>query len=63
MCQIGDDIFRRVVQDLELDPTPGAIVDGQRFPLENDNDYFIKLYFERKLIGLFGNREWRNKAS
>lgn len=37
---------------LMLDPKPGVMVKGQLRPLENDKEYFIKVYFEKKLIGI-----------
>ncbi|MCL9685787.1 hypothetical protein [Legionella maioricensis] len=49
---IGEDIVKNQEQMLWLDPTPGAIVKGQRLPLKSDNDYFIELYIEKKLVGV-----------
>ena len=50
--RIGKDSIRHVLLYLRLDPEPGAIVEGRLLPWENDNDYYIKLYFENKLMGV-----------
>ena len=50
--QINEYVIRGVTQTLGLDPKPGALVAGQLFPLESGHDYFIQLYFEKKLIGV-----------
>ncbi len=49
---IGEDIIKYQVQMLQLDTKPGAMVKGQLIPLKDDNDYFIKLYIEKKLVGV-----------
>ncbi|MFI4918373.1 MAG: hypothetical protein ACHP65_02340, partial [Legionellales bacterium] len=38
---MGNDIIKRIIQLLEFDPKPGAMVEGQLAPLENNRDYFI----------------------
>lgn len=48
----GDDIMRDLPLYLRLDPMPGAIVQGRLLAWENNNDYFIKLFFEKKLIAV-----------
>ena len=48
----SEDVIRSVTQTLSLDPKPGAMVSGQIFPLEDDKDYYIQLYFEKKLLGI-----------
>lgn len=37
---------------LTLNPKSGAMVKGQLKPLENDKNYFIKVFFEKKLVGV-----------
>jgi hypothetical protein len=49
---VDGEVISRVTQTLGLDPKSGAIVKGQLIPLENNNDYFIKLYVEKNLIGV-----------
>lgn len=46
------EVIRRLVQELGLDPKPGAMVEGQLIPLKNNSDYFIRLYVEKNLIGV-----------
>lgn len=48
---VGGDIIKGYTQTLGMDPKIGAMVEGQIAPLRN-GDYFIKLYFEKKLIGI-----------
>ncbi len=50
--KMGADTIGRLAQNLELDPTPGAIVNGQLSALVNNKDYFVKLFFDKKLIGV-----------
>lgn len=50
--KLGKDTIKGVSQTLGLEPKPGAIIKGQFMPLESDKDYYIKLYVEKKLIGL-----------
>ena len=52
LYNIGGDSLRGVTQTLGLNPKTGSMVKGQLIPLEAGNDYFIKLYFEQKLIGV-----------
>jgi hypothetical protein len=49
---IGKDKVRNGIITLILDPKPGGMVKGQLLPLENGKDYFIKIYFEKQLIGV-----------
>ncbi|KTD81886.1 hypothetical protein [Legionella worsleiensis] len=48
---VGGDIIKEYTQTLSMDPKIGAMVKDQIVPLKN-GDYFIKLYFENKLIGI-----------
>lgn len=50
--KIGKDFFAYTRLYLRLDTEPGSFVDGQLLTWENDKDYYIKLYFEEKMIGL-----------
>lgn len=52
--RVGNDIIKEQIYAITLDPREGKMVQGQRIPLENLHQYDIKLYFERKLIGLTG---------
>ncbi len=47
----GGNLFR-LVQQLEFHPKAGTLIAGQLYPLEPGNDYFIKFYFENKLLGI-----------
>lgn len=38
---VDGDIIGRIVQQLELDPKSGAMVEGQLAPLESGNDYLL----------------------
>ena len=49
---IGEDIIKHQVQLFQLDPKLGVMVKGQLIPLQDDNDYLIKLYIEKKLVGI-----------
>ena len=49
---IGGDTIKRLVQTVGLDSKSGAMVSGQLIPLKNGNNYFIKLFVEKKLIGV-----------
>ncbi|KTD81772.1 hypothetical protein [Legionella worsleiensis] len=48
---VGGDIIKGYTQTLSMDPKVGAMVKDQIVPLKN-GDYYIKLYFENKLIGI-----------
>jgi hypothetical protein len=45
-------IIGRAAQHLGLDPRQGAMIKGQINPLKINNDYYIKLIVEKKLLGL-----------
>lgn len=49
---LGPDTLKSQIITLELNPKPGALVKGQINPLKKDNIYFIKIYFEKNLIGI-----------
>lgn len=52
ITRIGEDNFAHSRVYLRLDPEPGSFVDGRLLTWENNKDYFIKLYLEKKLIGI-----------
>jgi len=52
LAHIGDDIIKNTLITVGLDPKPGAMVKGQLLPLKDNNDYYIKLFVEKKLIGV-----------
>jgi hypothetical protein len=49
---VDKDSIAFITQHLGLNPKQGAMVKGQRTPLVGNNDYYIKLYVENKLIGI-----------
>lgn len=49
---IGKDQVKRFVQIFTLNPRSGAKVGGKLKPLMHNQDYYIKLYFEDKLVGI-----------
>ena len=49
---LGDDVIAQIIQQLEMDPRSGAMIEEQKMPLENDSDYFFKLYVDQRLIGI-----------
>lgn len=49
---IDKEVIGLAAQHLGLDPKPGAMIKGQHIPLANNNYYYIKLYVEKKLIGI-----------
>jgi len=50
--KIGVDKIIRLTQQLELKTAPGAMAYGQTVPLESGQDYFVKLYVDKKLIAV-----------
>ena len=52
LYHVGGDVLRGVTQTLGLNPKPGAMVRDQVLPLEDGKDYYIKFYFEKKLLGI-----------
>ena len=50
--RVEGDIIKGYTQTLGMDPKVGAMVSDQLAPLKNGENYFIKLYFEHKLIGV-----------
>ena len=49
---LNGDSIRNTLITVGLDPKPGAMVQGQLLALENNTDYYIKLFIEKKLIGI-----------
>jgi hypothetical protein len=44
--------IRTTLITVGLDPKPNAMVQGQLLRLQNNTDYYIKLFIEKKLIGV-----------
>lgn len=49
---IGANIMKKTLLIVTLDPKVGAMAPGQLTVLKAHNNYFIKLYIEKKLIGV-----------
>ena len=49
---VGEDVVKGTLITVTLDPKPGAMAPGQLIPLKNHTDYYIKLFVEKKLIGI-----------
>ncbi len=49
---LGANIIKSDVITMKLDTKSNASIKGQLLPLELAKTYFIKLYFEKKLIGI-----------
>lgn len=49
---IGEDLLKNQDQIFKLNTKLGAMVEGQVTPLKDGNMYFIKLYIEKKLMGV-----------
>lgn len=49
---VGRDTVKRLLLVLTLDPKPGAMAPGQLMPLKDNMDYYVKLFIEKKLVGV-----------